>query len=53
VVTSEGSEFRAAGMEYDHLTGQLQLQGKMRALLLPANGKGKAPPARPATGGTK
>jgi lipopolysaccharide export system protein LptC len=53
LVTSEGSEFRAAGMEYDHLTGQLQLQGKMRALLLPSNGKGKAPPARPAIGGTK
>jgi lipopolysaccharide export system protein LptC len=41
VVTSEGSEFRAAGMEYDHLTGQLRLQGKMRALLLPSNGKAR------------
>jgi lipopolysaccharide export system protein LptC len=53
VVTSEGSEFRAAGMEYDHLTGQLQLQGRMRALLLPSNGKGRATPARPANGSTK
>lgn len=49
VVTSEGSEFRAMGMEYDRLTGQLQLQGKMRALLLPSNGRAKAPPARPTT----
>ena len=38
VVTSNGSEFRAAGMDYDHLTGQLQLQGKMRALLQPSAG---------------
>lgn len=38
VVRSEGSEFRAAGMDYDHLSGQLQLQGKMRALLQPAAG---------------
>ncbi len=35
VVTRDGSEIRAAGMDYDHLSGQLQLQGKMRALLLP------------------
>ncbi|HMO44956.1 MAG TPA: LPS export ABC transporter periplasmic protein LptC [Rubrivivax sp.] len=35
VVTSDGSEFRAAGMDYDHLSGLLQLQGKMRAQLLP------------------
>ena len=53
VVTSEGSEFRAAGMEYDHLTGQLQLQGKMRAILLPSSGRGKAAPARPADGSTQ
>jgi len=38
VVTSEGSEFRAAGMDYDHLTGKLQLQGKMRAQLQPSAG---------------
>jgi lipopolysaccharide export system protein LptC len=53
VVTSDGQEFRAAGMEYDHLTGQLQLEGKMRALLLPSNGKGKPAPARPANGSTQ
>jgi hypothetical protein len=52
-VTSDGREFRAAGMEYDHLTGQLQLQGKMRALLLPSNGKRNAAPARPANGSTQ
>jgi lipopolysaccharide export system protein LptC len=38
VVTRDGSEFRAAGMEYDHLSGMLQLQGKMRATLLPGSG---------------
>ena len=52
VVTKEGSEFRAAGMEYDHLSGQLQLQGKMSALLQPSAGAAKAPqpktPAAPA-----
>jgi lipopolysaccharide export system protein LptC len=48
LVTSEGSEFRATAMEYDHLTGQLQLQGKMRALLQPSGPKGK--PDRPAAG---
>jgi len=53
LVTSEGSEFRAMGMEYDHLTGQLQLQGKMSALLQPSNSKGKAPPVRPATRSTQ
>lgn len=37
-VTSAGSEFHAAGMTYDHLSGKLQLQGKMRARLLPSNG---------------
>jgi len=35
VVVRDGSEIRAAGMEYDHLSGLLQLQGKMRALLQP------------------
>jgi lipopolysaccharide export system protein LptC len=41
VVTSNGREFRAAGMDYDHLSGQLQLQGKMRALLPPSAGAGR------------
>lgn len=43
-VTSGGSEFHAAGMDYDHLSGKLQLQGKIRARLLPSNGA-KAPAA--------
>lgn len=46
-VTSDGSEFQAAGMEYDHLSGKLQLQGKMRARLLPSAGARMAPAARP------
>ena len=46
-VTSGGSEFQAAGMEYDHLSGKLQLQGKMRARLLPSAGARMAPAARP------
>jgi lipopolysaccharide export system protein LptC len=46
LVQREGSEFRAAGMEYDHLTGKLQLQGKMSALLQPAGpGSKPVPPA--------
>jgi len=45
LVQREGSEFRAAGMEYDHLSGKLQLQGKMRALLQPAGTAPKPPPA--------
>jgi lipopolysaccharide export system protein LptC len=46
VITRDGSEFRAAGMDYDHLSGLLQLQGQMRALLLPSQVKrGPAPPA--------
>ena len=44
VVQREGSEFRAAGMEYDHLSGKLQLQGKMRALLQPLGAVPKPPP---------
>jgi lipopolysaccharide export system protein LptC len=36
LVRHDGSEFRAAAMDYDHLSGLLQLQGRMRALLLPA-----------------
>jgi len=47
LVQREGSEFRAAGMEYDHLSGQLQLQGKMSALLQPSRGVQK--PATAAT----
>jgi lipopolysaccharide export system protein LptC len=45
LVQREGSEFRAAGMEYDHLSGKLQLQGKMRALLQPGGAVSK--PVRP------
>jgi lipopolysaccharide export system protein LptC len=30
-----GSEFQAAGMDYDHLAGLLKLEGRMRAVLLP------------------
>jgi len=45
LVQREGSEFRAAGMEYDHLSGKLQLQGKMRALLQPAGPGSKPVPA--------
>jgi lipopolysaccharide export system protein LptC len=41
-VTRNGSEFRAAGMDYDHLSGLLQLQGKMRAVLQPS-GPGTGP----------
>jgi lipopolysaccharide export system protein LptC len=57
-VISNGSEFRAEGMDYDHLSGMLKLQGRMRALLLPSNGKSKgarngaaaSPPAASAPG---
>jgi lipopolysaccharide export system protein LptC len=44
-VFSEGSEFQAAGMDYDHLSGLLQLQGRMRAVLQPrgAGAAAKAP----------
>lgn len=45
LVVRDGSEFRAAGMDYDHLTGLLQLQGKMRALLQPSTGA--AQPLKP------
>ena len=45
LVQHEGSEFRAAGMEYDHLSGKLQLQGKMRAQLQPSDAVPKPPPA--------
>jgi lipopolysaccharide export system protein LptC len=38
LVRHDGSEFRAAGLDYDHLTGLLKLQGRMRALLLPGAG---------------
>ncbi len=36
------SEFRAQGLEYDNLTGVLQLEGRMRALLRPAAATGAA-----------
>jgi lipopolysaccharide export system protein LptC len=49
LVVRDGSEFRAAGMDYDHLTGLLQLQGQMRALLLPSNGAARSPKATPTT----
>jgi lipopolysaccharide export system protein LptC len=47
VITRDGSEFSAAGMDYDHLTGLLQLQGQMRATLLPSNARPRpaSPPA--------
>jgi lipopolysaccharide export system protein LptC len=38
LVRHEGSEFRADGVDYDHLAGLLQLKGSMRAMLLPASG---------------
>jgi lipopolysaccharide export system protein LptC len=48
LVVRDGSEFRAAGMEYDHLAGLLQLQGRMRALLRPAADAARPPnPANP------
>ena len=49
-VTSGGSEFHAAGMDYDHLSGKLQLQGKIRARLLPGGGA-RAPAASAAGAG--
>ena len=45
VITRDGNEFRAAGMDYDHLTGLLHLQGRMRAMLLPSSGKPRPAPA--------
>ena len=44
-VFRDGSEFHAAGMDYDHLSGQLKLDGRMRALLQPraAGAPAKAP----------
>lgn len=44
-VTSDGNVFRAAGMDYDHLTGQLKLQGRMSAVLQPGAGARQASPA--------
>ena len=38
VTTSGGSEFHAAGMDYDHLSGLLQLHGKIRGRMLPSAG---------------
>lgn len=37
------NRFHAAGMDYDHLSGLLQLQGKMRAVLQPRGGDAAAP----------
>jgi lipopolysaccharide export system protein LptC len=37
LVQREGSEFRAAGMDYDHLSGLLKLEGKIKATLLPSS----------------
>ena len=50
-VHRDGSEFRAAGMDYDHLSGLLQLQGKMRAQLLPNAARSPVPPGTGAEGG--
>ena len=50
-VLRDGSEFRAAGMDYDHLSGLLQLQGKMRAQLLPNAARRPAPAGTGAEGG--
>ncbi|MEO7854355.1 MAG: LPS export ABC transporter periplasmic protein LptC [Rubrivivax sp.] len=36
-VRRDNSEFRADGLEYDNLSGLLQLKGQMRALLMPAS----------------
>lgn len=41
VITRDGGEFHAAGMDYDHLSGLLQLQGQMRAQLLPSTDRGR------------
>jgi lipopolysaccharide export system protein LptC len=43
-VSSGDSEFRAAGMDYDHLTGRLELKGPMRAVLQPQVLARPAPP---------
>ncbi|HOW49785.1 MAG TPA: LPS export ABC transporter periplasmic protein LptC [Rubrivivax sp.] len=43
LVSSGGSEFRAAGLDYDHLGGLLQLQGPIRALLQPQDLQRRAP----------
>lgn len=34
-VSSDGSNFQAAGMDYDHLSGVLKLDGRMRAVMQP------------------
>ena len=51
-VVRDGSQFQAAGMDYDHLAGLLQLQGSMRALLQPSTGAARPPkaPDKPAAG---
>ncbi|MGL6109784.1 MAG: LPS export ABC transporter periplasmic protein LptC [Rubrivivax sp.] len=53
VVVRDGSEFHAAGMDYDHLAGLLQLQGRMRALLLPSTGGNRSPKEPAAAPGKK
>jgi lipopolysaccharide export system protein LptC len=50
-VYRDGSEFHAAGMEYDHLSGLLRLQGHIRARLLPSKNPVSAP-RPPAEGGS-
>jgi lipopolysaccharide export system protein LptC len=42
-VSSGDSEFRAAGMDYDHLAGRLDLTGPMRAVLQPQD-RARRPP---------
>jgi lipopolysaccharide export system protein LptC len=49
-VFSDGNQFHAAGMEYDHLSGLLQLKGHMRAVLLPRGAKPASPGAAAADG---
>jgi len=50
-VRSDGSEFRAQGLDYDNLAGLLELKGRMRAVLMPGalrapGEKASAPAAR-------
>ena len=47
LVRRDGSEFRAAGMDYDHLSGVLQLQGKMSAVLQPQRAGSRPAGAKP------
>ena len=45
LVRSEGSEFRAEGLDYDNLAGLLELKGRMRAVLMPAATRAATPKA--------